>query len=316
MNIKSAIQQQTIKTPNTFTDSSLQEFTTHGTKEHPMTGIHFRTGDGTLYPDHFFVDRHWHHTVEILLIQKGSYEFEINLERYILHEGDLVFLNSGDLHQITGLEKDTIHDVFLFNPKILLFQYSDELQDKVIQPFFNHDIIFPHILHPTDALYDVFFPTIEQLFQNSIVQGEQWYISCKLLLLNLLYTMTQHAFFLKKNDVLSSYDRQKIARYKKTVSYIETHYSESIPLEQLAAVAECNSQYLCRFFKEITGVPPIQYLIQYRIEQACSLLRDTTKTGLEISLDCGFDNVSYFIRKFKELKGCTPGEYRKLQLSS
>ena len=42
------------------------------------------------------------------------------------------------------------------------------------------------------------------------------------------------------------------------------------------------------------------------------MLRDTTKTGLEISLDCGFDNVSYFIRKFKELKGYTPKEYRRL----
>ena len=55
----------------------------------------------------------------------------------------------------------------------------------------------------------------------------------------------------------------------------------------------------------------MKYMIQYRIEQACEMLRDTTKTVLEISLDCGFENVSYFIRKFKELKGCTPQKYRQ-----
>ena len=48
-------------------------------------------------------------------------------------------------------------------------------------------------------------------------------------------------------------------------------------------------------------------------EQACEMLRDTTKSVLEISLDCGFENVSYFIRKFKELKGSTPQKYRQLQ---
>ena len=294
-----------------FTDPSLKEVHTHGTKEQPMTGIHFKCGYDTIYPDHFFVDRHWHRTVEIILIIKGSYEFEINLERHVVHEGDLVFLNSGDLHRITGLEQNTVHEVFLFNAELLVFQYSDELQENIIQPFCNHDTIFPHILHPSDLLYELFCPEIRKLLQYAIEKKESWYISCKLCLLHLLYSMDLHAFFIKKNDALSSYERQKIARYKKTVSYMEKHYSEPVTLEQLAAITGCNSQYLCRFFKEITGIPPIQYLIQYRIEQACIFLQDTTKSVLEISLDCGFDNVSYFIRKFKELKGCTPGEYRK-----
>ena len=57
-----------------FTDPSLKEVHTHGTKEQPMTGIHFKCGYDTIYPDHFFVDRHWHRTVEIILIIKGSYE--------------------------------------------------------------------------------------------------------------------------------------------------------------------------------------------------------------------------------------------------
>lgn len=76
-----------------------------------------------------------------------------------------------------------------------------------------------------------------------------------------------HHFFLQKNDVLSSYDRQKIARYKKIISYMEAHYSENVTLDQLAEIAGCNSQYLCRFFKEITGIPPMKYLIQYGLNR-------------------------------------------------
>ena len=78
---------------------------------------------------------------------------------------------------------------------------------------------------------------------------------------------------------------------------MELHYPEHISLDNLAEIAECNSQYLCRFFKDITGMPPMKYLIQYRIEQACEMLRDTTKSVLEISLDCGFEKCKLFYSK-------------------
>ena len=41
------------------------------------------------------------------------------------------------------------------------------------------------------------------------------------------------------------------------------------------------------------------------------MLKETRKSISEIALDCGFDNISYYIRKFKEIQGETPGEYRK-----
>lgn len=91
---------------------------------------------------------------------------------------------------------------------------------------------------------------------------------------------------------------------------METNYPHTITLQDLGNVVSCNPQYMCRFFREITGTSPMQYLISLRVEHACSLLRRTEKSVLEISLDCGFENVSYFIRKFRQLKGCTPGEYR------
>ena len=103
----------------------------------------------------------------------------------------------------------------------------------------------------------------------------------------------------------------KINRYKTIVSYIEEHYSDPISLQQIADTIPCNPQYLCRFFKTIAGITPIQYLIQYRIKRASFLLTNTSQPVLEIAMDCGFENFSYFIRKFKEILGCTPKEYRE-----
>lgn len=293
------------------TDSTLRETILHGTKMQPVTSLHFCSGPGTLYPEHFFVGRHWHPNIEILLLQKGTYEFEINLEQFVLREGDICFLNSGDLHQITGIETTTIHDVFIFDPRILSFSYEDAIQEHILAPFVNRDLVFPHILRTSDRLYPLLAPKVAALISLAATQPADWYIRCKLLLLELICLMKTEGFFLIGSGVLSSADRQKISRYKQIISYMESHYGDSVTLSQLADAAGCNSQYLCRFFREITGLSPIRYLITYRIEQSCLMLLETTKTVLEISLDCGFDNVSYFIRQFRRLKGCTPKEYRR-----
>lgn len=294
-------------------DSTLKENTAHGTKTNPIAGIHFQTGPGTAYPERFFVGRHWHHTVEILLITKGSYLFEINLETYRLNAGDICFLNSGDLHQITGLERETAHEVILFDPHILEFAYPDEVQEQAIAPFLNHTRIFKNTLCPADPIYPSAAPRIRELMCLSVEKKHNWYLSCKLLLLELLSVLTEEGFLQQTDSAWSAADKLKVSRYKEIVSYIEEHYAEPISLKDLADTVSCNGQYLCRFFKEITGSSPIQYLIAYRIERACTLLSDTTMSVLEIGMECGFDNTSYFIRKFRQLKGCTPKQFQKQQ---
>lgn len=289
---------------------SLKENVTHGTKKNPIHALHFAAGKGTSYPNYFFVERHWHHYVEILLITKGSYLFEINLESHILHEGDICILNSEELHQITGQGAPTTHDVALFDPQILDFSYADEWEETYIAPFLSQSLISRNILHPTDAGYPAIHALVKKLIEAALQEGPGWYIQCKLLLLELFGLMAEQNLLIPAKETMSAADARKIKRYKTIISYIEKHYGEPISLQQLADIIPCNSQYLCRFFKEIAGVSPIQHLIAYRLEKAASLLLHTTKPVTEIALDCGFDNISYFIRKFKAAKGCTPKEYR------
>lgn len=294
-----------------YPDLSLKEKTPHGTKSRPIHALHFTTGKGTPYPDFFHVEKHWHNNIEILFITKGSYLFEINLDTYILEEGDICILNCGDLHEITGQSADTIHDALLFDPQILDFSYEDEWEENYIAPFINQSLIFKNILHPADAGYKELEKKVRQLMSEALHQKDGWYIRCKLLLLEFFDLTSKHHLLLPAKEVLSAADAHKISYYKTIISYMEKHYSDSISLQQLADTIPCNSQYLCRIFKEVAGTSPIQCLISYRLERACSLLLHTAQPVMDIALDCGFDNISYFIRKFKTVKGCTPTEYRK-----
>lgn len=295
-----------------YPDQSLKENIIHGTPQNPIHAMHFTAP----CPECFFVDRHWHNYVEILFITKGSYRFEINLENFVLTEGDICFLNSGDLHRITGDGLAAIHEAVLFDPKILDFSYSDEWEASYCTPFLNRSLIFRNILRPSDEGYPKIACLLKRLLDEALYPKEGWYLTSKLLLLEIFVFMASHHMLLPVKDVMSPDNVRKILRYKTIVSYIEEHYQEPVSLRQLADAIPCNSQYLCRFFKEIAGVSPVQYLISYRLERACALLLRTASPVTEIALDCGFENISYFIRKFKAQKGCTPGEYRHLAAPS
>lgn len=295
-------------------DISLREKVQYGTKKNPITGLHFVTGEGTAYPDYFFVERHWHHYIEILYIVKGSYQFEINLQNYTLNAGDICILNTGDLHQITGDSSNTVHDVVLFDPCILAFSYGDEYQEECIGPLVEQMLLLPSIYRKGSQRNGLIRSKVQELMQTAIEKKDGWYFRSKLLILDMISQIHQAGLMLPTESVQSYEERQKIQHYKAVISYMEENYSHHITLQNLADTIPCNSQYLCRFFKDIAGVSPIQYLINLRLNRACYLLEHTSKSILEVALDCGFDNVSYFIRKFKEARGCTPKEYRKQEV--
>ena len=291
-------------------DRTLREKVVHGTKKNPLVVMRFTTGPGTPYPEHFFVVWHWHAKVEAILVRKGCLSLELNLEEHVLAEGDIGIFNSGELHQIEGQGPDTVHDVLLFDPYILDFSYPDEWQEEKIGPFLDHRLRLASILRPSDPGYEQVYDPLVRLLETGLDQKAGWYIQCKLCLLEWFAALADMGYLLPDREQ-SGAELRKVERYKTVVSYIEEHYGGPVTLQQMADRVPCDRQYLCRSFKEVAGVTPIQYLIRYRIERASFLLADRSRTILEVAMDCGFENVSYFIRKFKEIKGCTPREYRR-----
>lgn len=73
--------------------------------------------------------------------------------------------------------------------------------------------------------------------------------------------------------------------------------------------------YFCRYFKQEIGKTPISFVNEYRIEKACEMLSESKVLVSDIALSAGFDNFSYFIRKFREYKGVAPNKYRSLRLN-
>lgn len=98
-------------------------------------------------------------------------------------------------------------------------------------------------------------------------------------------------------------------------NYLDSNYSENITLDKLAALTHMNKYYLAHAFTKYTGISPINYLLQKRIQEGKSLLESTAYSIAQISSMLGFSSQSYFSQAFKKATGRTPiqhrNEYRK-----
>ena len=92
--------------------------------------------------------------------------------------------------------------------------------------------------------------------------------------------------------------------------YIKIHCVHPISISDLCKVLAVSPQHVCRIFKKTLGIHPTEYINQVRIELACSMLLYSNLSIKEIGEKCGFQNTSYFCKKFKQFEHLTPLEYR------
>ena len=105
-------------------------------------------------------------------------------------------------------------------------------------------------------------------------------------------------------------------RIKAMLSYIHQQFSGSVTVANIAASAAVSESECLRCFRSAIGITPIQYLKQYRLQQASALLLSTNEKSADIAHACGFQDMSYFTKSFREQYGITPIQYRKAERRS
>lgn len=93
--------------------------------------------------------------------------------------------------------------------------------------------------------------------------------------------------------------------------YIEQRFFQNLTIEEIASELFISPTHLIRVFKKELGCTPHQYLLKYRLETACHLLKISMLDVQEIAQSIGFASTSLFITHFREKYGVTPMQYRK-----
>ena len=140
-------------------------------------------------------------------------------------------------------------------------------------------------------------------------------------LLSLLSVIPNDKYFEKAssallNEILTELSRgvnriDKKESILKSVVYIHENYSKELSVSMLAEMEELSESYYRYCFKNVTGVTPMQYIIDRRMDAAASMLEKSGMKLNEISEAVGYTDAYYFSRLFKKKFGISPGKYRK-----
>lgn len=286
----------------------LEENKIHGSPMLPLfiyLDMHINKG-GNIYC-------HWHKEVEFIYVEKGEIDFNIDMKKIKVKEGECLLINAGSLHSgdVVG-EKESTHHAIVFNLNFLSSGIYDYCQSKYIDPLINGKMLFPSLISIStdwgkDAIFEI--KSMIKIYRN---KATGWELSIKSSLLKVISILAADNGFEFKKDMKVNIKDYKIEVIKKIIQYIRENYKNKIYVDSLSKVANMNTQYFCRFFKLHTGKTPVDYINQYRVEKASEILKNDDRKIIDVCYEVGFDNISYFIKKFKEYKNCTPAKFRKL----
>ncbi|HOA32329.1 MAG TPA: AraC family transcriptional regulator, partial [Clostridia bacterium] len=99
------------------------------------------------------------------------------------------------------------------------------------------------------------------------------------------------------------------------INYIQENF-RTVSLKELANTFNYSPDFVGKLIKNHTGVSFMQILQDVRFKKACSLLVSTNLRVIDICCQIGYESVEFFTRRFKELYGKTPAEYRNQSISS
>lgn len=253
-----------------------------------------------------FVHYHWHEEIEIILVTQGKVELLLDGQKLLLLPGDIVFVNSGQLHQYTSLEEITAYHAYVFPLSALKFAHEDITQTTVINPLCHGKLCFPMQISKEHDVYPVIRPLIEKIFAVNNRQSTGYSLLTKACLYEIIALLYENKLLTKQVSVPKDTDT-----CRQILSYIQEHYQEKITVPEIAKCMCMSPNYFSAYFTRHFGKTFIDFLIHYRVEQACALLLSENLPVTQAALQTGFENVSYFIKKFKSITGMTPATYRK-----
>lgn len=285
-----------------ITDETGRELMKHGTDLFPLETC---DNDPVVDP----VALHWHEELEAGIIAEGHIVVETPNKKVELKVGDGFFANSEVLHSVMpgSITPCRLHSL-VFKHSIVSGSKDSAFYQQYVQPILmNTAYDFVHLereRHP-EAL-----TCIKKAWQLHQEHQPGYEIRIRSELSELLFSL--QSMSLRENELTSS-TKKEVYRLKLMLAYIESHYQESITLEMLANHANISESEVLRVFHNVMSTTPIKYLTQFRIQQAVAYLTQTGLKTSEISALCGFQDVSYFTKVFREVKGMPPGQFRKTQ---
>lgn len=270
-----------------------------------------------IFQDH--IDKsHWHYHLEFELsfITEGSGNRIVGDSIEEFHPGDLIFIGPRIPHVWLPEERHkrqhsgrTLESVYmLFNNDIL----PPEL---ILLPELNHvrkavSLSERGIRITGNTLNEVSRIMLQLPYMSSMKRLMFFYE-----IMDLIGKSDSFSFLASADYVKTKFETTN-TRVNRIHEFLMKNYQNEIDLDEVADIVHMAPASVCRFFKSSTGLTVFEYLNKIKIDYSCQLLLNTDQNIVDISYDCGFNNLSHFNKQFRKFIGKTPTQFRRLREKS
>ena len=280
----------------------------HENKIHGAAAFPYITYPCTIPLDFPSVPPHWHEDMELIVITQGRGVISVNLENYLVDKGCVLLITPGSLHAIDRIPGEEMqYENIIFSLNMLSSDPEDWCSQCCFFPLRTGNVTLPVLLRPSDRLYS----SIRECISNADAVCEQhedgYQLEVKAQMFRLFFILYRGGA-LQKSTCKNNRNLEKI---KQALRYVEEHYAGVVTVEQAAKLCCFSSSYFMKFFREAMGETFVEYLVNYRLSAAARALIESDNPVIIIAQNAGFDNISYFNRRFKQKYGMTPGSFRK-----
>jgi AraC-like DNA-binding protein len=247
---------------------------------------------------------HWHKHIEFLYFISGKAAIECNSIEYIAQSGELIVMNSNDLHAGVSLSDDLFYYAIILDPSLVQSHAMDAVETKFITPIKENLILFNNKIEHDLPIKNNLLSIVRELDNQEL--GYELSIKSHLFAILTLLLRSYVAQILTFNDYKAR--MINLERFTPILEYIDSNFHQEITVELLADQAGLSRFHFSRLFKELTGKSVTDYVNNARIRRAEYLLRNTPLTISEIALTVGYRDIYYFSRIFKKYKNVPPSQ--------
>ncbi|MBS5932668.1 MAG: helix-turn-helix domain-containing protein [Clostridiales bacterium] len=259
----------------------------------------------------FFMHIHKDFT-ELVIVMEGTAVHVVGEESYEIKKGDIFVIGSNTAHGFKDSKNFRLCNI-MFRPELMFSQDFDIKKSKgfhalfVLEPYITKEYEFQSKLRLNFTDYEKVSSMIDEMMYEYKVRMDGWQEMLNSCFMRLIIYLSRIYKLPEKTEMC---DLIYIAN---AISYIENHFIESITVKQLAEMAYLSVRHFSRVFTSTYHISPMQYVIKLRLHYASLLLKNTSISITNISIQSGFNDSNYFARQFKKYYHCSPSEYRELQ---
>ena len=249
---------------------------------------------------------HWHEQLEMIFVLEGLMETTVQTSTFVSGQDEIILINSNEYHSY-ALVSTPIHVfVVLMDISLLQGRFLTSGESRLLTPIANSKLLFYNNIKGDIQLKTHFIALMEEHLSRE--PGYEFAI--KSAVYGIVTRLVRQYINRGITGSETTAHDKNIVNINNIIKYIEANYSEALDLTIMADTMGYTKYYFCRFFKEMTGFSPINYLNRYRINKAAMSLAVSSSPITDIAMACGFNDPNYFTRVFKGLMGYSPSQYR------